>query len=83
MALHHRERCADAILRLAHQLKSTARTVGALPLGDCCAALQDAARRANWDAIDEGIPTLQRLLHAVAADAQAWLTENTGIDAYS
>lgn len=39
--------------RLAHRLKSSSRSVGALPLGDLCAELENAVRVADRDRVNE------------------------------
>lgn len=46
---------------LSHQLKSSARTIGALALGDCCEALEAKALAGNSAAIAAEAPTLRRL----------------------
>jgi putative SOS response-associated peptidase YedK/HPt (histidine-containing phosphotransfer) domain-containing protein len=53
---------------LSHQLKSSARTVGALALGDCCEALEAMALAGNSLAIAAEVPTLRRLW-AITQDA--------------
>ncbi len=44
----------------AHQLKSSARTIGANALADTCMALEAAGRSAEWDAIDRLVPVAER-----------------------
>lgn len=46
---------------LAHQLKSSARTMGALALSDCCEALESMGLAGNSAAIAAEAPTLRRL----------------------
>jgi CheY-like chemotaxis protein/HPt (histidine-containing phosphotransfer) domain-containing protein len=43
---------------LAHRLKSSARTVGAHALADCCLALERAGKSADWPAIDKNVAEL-------------------------
>ena len=70
---HHREHDAGAIEDVAHQLKSTARTVGAMALGTCCAGLESSAAGADWAALDAALPGLVALLDRSAEQALAWL----------
>ena len=72
----HRERREHTLHGMAHQLKSGARTVGALGLGTLCEALETAARTHDWDAIDAAMTQLDALLDAATADALAWLAEH-------
>ena len=43
---------------LAHRLKSSARTVGAHALADCCLALEKAGKLEDWQVIDKNIAAL-------------------------
>jgi CheY-like chemotaxis protein/HPt (histidine-containing phosphotransfer) domain-containing protein len=56
-------RSPERVRQLAHQLKSAARSVGALALGDCCAALEQSAR--SDDAGHWPIDTFSEALDAV------------------
>jgi PAS domain S-box-containing protein len=49
----------------AHTLKSSARTIGALPLGDLCARIETAGRIGNVHTVDALLPGFQRELRAV------------------
>ncbi|MDP2028500.1 MAG: ATP-binding protein [Thiobacillus sp.] len=48
----YQDRKPDEIGRLAHRLKSSARTVGAHALADCCLALEQAGKQADLPVID-------------------------------
>jgi PAS domain S-box-containing protein len=62
-------RDAAAAGALGHRLKSSARTVGANTLADCCFELEQAGKAADWVAIDAQVAELPPLLQAV----QAWI----------
>jgi two-component system sensor histidine kinase/response regulator len=49
------------LMRLAHSLKSAARSVGAMALGEQCFALESAARAADWAQCQRLAPTLADL----------------------
>ena len=59
---------------LGHRLKSSARTIGANALADCCFELEQAGKHGHWDAIEELVSTLPRHFAAV----QAWVAERAG-----
>ena len=42
----------DAVFAAAHKLKSAARTVGAIDLGDLCSAIENAAKAGNQTALN-------------------------------
>ncbi|MDT8364084.1 MAG: ATP-binding protein [Nitrosomonas sp.] len=46
----------DELKAAAHKLKSSARSVGALVLGDCCAALESAANKNDADSANKLLP---------------------------
>ena len=52
---------------LAHKLKSSSRTVGAMPLGDLCEALEQAAQDQQWPAIESLQREVQQMLQRVLA----------------
>ena len=54
---------------LAHRLKSAARTIGAHALADCCLALEQAGKSADWSRIDEHMAKLPR--HFI--DVKQWI----------
>lgn len=55
----------------AHRLKSSSRSVGALPMGDLCAEIENVVRTANCDAVTPLMSTLEStlpiLLNAIGA----------------
>ena len=51
-----RERSSEQVKDGAHQLKSAARTVGAIVLADTCVDLEAAGRDADWDTIERLSP---------------------------
>lgn len=57
------------ISALAHRLKSAARTIGAHALADCCLALEQAGKTADWSRIDEHMAKLPR--HFI--DVKGWI----------
>jgi CheY-like chemotaxis protein/HPt (histidine-containing phosphotransfer) domain-containing protein len=57
------------ISALAHRLKSAARTIGAHVLADCCLALEQAGKSADWSRIDEHMAKLPR--HFI--DVKQWI----------
>jgi two-component system sensor histidine kinase/response regulator len=56
---------AEEVGALGHRMKSSARTVGANTLADCCLALELAGKEADWKAIDPQIDQLPAYLQAV------------------
>ncbi|MBT7951470.1 MAG: response regulator [Gammaproteobacteria bacterium] len=60
-----KERSADAVRQSAHKLKSSARSIGALALADLCLTLERAGKDSDWSVIDDGVPNLDSLMHAV------------------
>ncbi len=59
------ERQADAAQALAHTLKSSARAVGALALGELCASLEEAGQAGRLDALAELWPRFEAEAAAV------------------
>jgi CheY-like chemotaxis protein/HPt (histidine-containing phosphotransfer) domain-containing protein len=61
---------ADALgaAAIAHKLKSSSRSVGALALGDLCAELERAGRTGDRDAVARRIPAFDALLARVEAE---------------
>jgi HPt (histidine-containing phosphotransfer) domain-containing protein len=55
-------RDAHGVHRAAHVMKSPSLCVGALPLGRLCAALEDAARNADWPRLDALAPAFEPAL---------------------
>jgi signal transduction histidine kinase/CheY-like chemotaxis protein/HPt (histidine-containing phosphotransfer) domain-containing protein len=56
---------ARAAEHCAHRLKGSARIVGAWRLADCCAAIEQAAKSADWVAITPAVERLPALLAEV------------------
>ncbi|NRF65709.1 PAS domain-containing protein [Aquincola sp. S2] len=56
---------APAVAAVAHKLVSAARAIGALPLGDLCARLEQAARAGKTDLLNAILPSLQAEMQAV------------------
>lgn len=50
----------------AHKLKSAARSVGALALGELCASIEQVAREDRCDALTQQLPAFDALLHDTA-----------------
>jgi HPt (histidine-containing phosphotransfer) domain-containing protein len=57
---------------LAHKLKSSARTVGANPLADCCQALETSGKDDDADAVVRQIEILPALFRGV----QQWIEDH-------
>jgi PAS domain S-box-containing protein len=64
---------SDEIGRLAHRLKSSARTVGAHALADCCLALEQAGKQADLPVID----TQMGAFPALFCQVRAWVDRYT------
>ena len=60
---------------LAHRLKSSSRSVGALVLGDLCAGLENAAKEGNKNYTSQQVQELKTTLAAVEGEIHAILTE--------
>jgi signal transduction histidine kinase/CheY-like chemotaxis protein/HPt (histidine-containing phosphotransfer) domain-containing protein len=52
---------------IAHKLKSASRSVGALPLGDLCAELENVCRTGTREAVGQGIEQFETELREVSA----------------
>lgn len=63
----YQARHAEEIGRLAHRLKSSARTVGAHALADCCLALEQAGKQGDLPAIDIQMDAFSALFLQVRA----------------
>jgi CheY-like chemotaxis protein/HPt (histidine-containing phosphotransfer) domain-containing protein len=50
---------------IAHKLKSGSRSVGALPLGDLCAEVENACRTGSGEGISEGMTQIEAALRVV------------------
>lgn len=69
----------DEIHSTAHTLKSSSRSVGALPLGELCATLEDAGRGGNVAMIAAAMARLEDAAGEVQVALQDWLEPATGI----
>ena len=58
---------------IAHKLKSSSRSVGALVLGDLCAELENACRSGTHDEVSRGIVRFEAALREVDAQIVAYL----------
>lgn len=56
---------AEEVGALGHRMKSSARTVGADALADCCLALEMAGKEEDWGSIDAQLARLPSHFHAV------------------
>ena len=63
----------DTIHNTAHRLKSSSRSVGALPLGELCAALEEAGRQANVALVASAMARLEEAVDAVQVELRPWL----------
>ena len=59
---------AAAILRAAHRIKGASRTLGAMPLGEVSAAIEQCARDADLAGVQAQLPRLR----AELARLEAW-----------
>lgn len=60
----------EDIGRLAHRLKSSARTVGAHPLADCCLALEQAGKQGDMSTVNAQM----RLFPSLFSQVRTWIT---------
>ncbi len=67
----HDESDLPAVSKLAHKLKSAARTIGANALADCCLALEMAGKEGDEAALNEAMPQLRGLY----AQAEKWIQD--------
>lgn len=63
------------ISAIAHRLKSSSRSVGALALGDLCAGLENAGKEGNRGYIREHLLELEQVLTAIEIEIRELLTE--------
>jgi HPt (histidine-containing phosphotransfer) domain-containing protein len=64
-----------AIGSIAHKLKSSSRSVGALALGDLCAELENAARAQTREGVLRGMVQFEAALHDVDAQISDLLAQ--------
>jgi HPt (histidine-containing phosphotransfer) domain-containing protein len=53
------------VAAVLHKLKSSSRSVGALPLGELCSTIEQAARDRNTDQVRQVLPVFAQELAAV------------------
>jgi PAS domain S-box-containing protein len=63
------------IISIAHKLKSSSRSVGALPLGDLCAELENAGKRNDGPAVAHGMAQFETLFAEVEEELAPLLSE--------
>ncbi|MNT48650.1 Hpt domain protein [compost metagenome] len=62
---------------IAHKLKSSSRSVGALTLGDLCAKLESAGKAENDGEIDHCMSQVETEVPLVEAAIDAWLGQES------
>lgn len=65
------------IRAVAHKLKSSSRSVGALPLGDICAELENTCRIGNKSAIPEAVQAVRNQLAQVENEVTRYLAASS------
>ncbi len=60
---------------IAHKLKSSSRSVGALPLGDLCAELENAGKRSDGPAVERCMAQFETLITEVEMELVPLLSE--------
>ncbi len=58
-------RSAEGIQAVAHKMKSSSRTVGAIPLANLCDVLEQAGKQADWEKIDSSTSSFEGLIEDV------------------
>lgn len=53
---------ATAFARAAHRIKGSARMIGALPGSEAAGAVESAARKGDWAAVESGMPAFEQSL---------------------
>lgn len=64
---------SEKIGALSHRLKSSASTIGANTMADCCSVLESAAKNENWDSINTERDKLPQHFQAV----KDWITQRS------
>ena len=67
----------ETIHSTAHTLKSSSRSVGALPLGELFASLEEAGGQSNVALVASGMARLAEAVDAVHAELQPWLNDSS------
>ncbi|MBI4990308.1 MAG: PAS domain S-box protein [Rhodocyclales bacterium] len=75
--LHAAQATGDApqVGAIAHKLKSSSRSVGALALGDVCGELENAGRAGDKAAISKGMSRFEAALAVAETEIGAWLAK--------
>lgn len=68
----------ETIHSTAHTLKSSSRSVGALPLGELFASLEEAGRQSNVALAASGMARLTEAVDSVQEELQPWLKNSFG-----
>jgi HPt (histidine-containing phosphotransfer) domain-containing protein len=68
---------AEEVRQASHRLKGSSSLVGAGALTEACAAIEAAAHRADWQAIQTFLPLLDGLMSDIEASANALLRSET------
>mgnify|MGYP000016903213 CR=1 FL=1 len=58
-------RSAEGVQAVAHKMKSSSRTVGAIPLANLCDVLELAGKHADWEKIESSTPVFVVLIQDV------------------
>ncbi|WP_454744156.1 PAS domain S-box protein [Cupriavidus necator] len=77
LRLHARNGNARQVSLIAHKLKSSSRSVGALTLGDLCAKLESAGKAENDGEIDHCMSQVETEVPLVEAAIDAWLGQES------
>ena len=75
--LHEAYQCErlEAVGALAHKLKSSARSVGAMALGEVCEALERMGKNKDAAALADEMPSFEKQVGQVEAFLDAWATK--------
>ncbi|CAG9169865.1 PAS domain S-box protein [Cupriavidus pinatubonensis] len=77
LRLHARNGNARQVSLIAHRLKSSSRSVGALTLGDLCAKLESAGKAENYEEIEHCMSQVETEVPLVEAAVDAWLGQES------
>ncbi|WP_194946914.1 PAS domain S-box protein [Cupriavidus necator] len=77
LRLHARNGNARQVSLIAHKLKSSSRSVGALMLGELCAKLESAGKAENYEEIDHCMSQVETVVPLVEAAIDAWLGQKS------
>ncbi|KUE84691.1 hypothetical protein ASL20_32520 [Cupriavidus necator] len=77
LRLHASNGNARQVSLIAHKLKSSSRSVGALALGDLCAKLESAGKAENYEEIDHCMSQVETEVPLVEAAIDTWLGQES------